>query len=128
MVEMGARIRAGRHAAGLSQRAVADWAGVSQSEVSRLERGQGGNISTYRFVAICFAIGPSFPFGNCPHNHNCPHTRPAAAAHIRRQFDSPRDIEERDPFDQPDHGQPAGDHALGLERLNVITREDSDWW
>ena len=86
MQEMGARIRAGRLAAGLSQRAVADWAGVSQSEVSRLERGQGGNISTYRFVAICFAIGPRFPFGSCPHNHDCPHTRPTPPAHIRRQF------------------------------------------
>ena len=86
MQEMGARIRSGRLAAGLSQRAIAELAGVSQSEVSRLERGQGGNISTYRFVAICFAIGSAFPFGNCPHNHNCPHTRPTASVHIRRQF------------------------------------------
>jgi transcriptional regulator with XRE-family HTH domain len=76
MVEMGARVRVGRRQAGLSQRTVADRAGVSQSEVSRLERGQGGNISTYRFVAICFAIGPSFPFGDCPHPHVCTYTRP----------------------------------------------------
>jgi DNA-binding XRE family transcriptional regulator len=76
MQEMGARVRVGRHAAGLSQRVVAYRAGVSQSEVSRLERGLGGNISTYRFVNICFAIGPSFPFGDCPHHHNCLYTRP----------------------------------------------------
>ena len=76
MSEMGARIRIGRLNAGLSQRAVAERAGVSQSEVSRLERGQGGNISTYRFVNICFAIGPAFPVGNCPHNHACTYTRP----------------------------------------------------
>ena len=77
MVEMGARVRVGRHVAGLSQREVAARAGVSQSEVSRLERGQGGNISTYRFVNICFAIGPAFPFGDCPHGHSCTYTRPA---------------------------------------------------
>ncbi len=119
MQEMGARIRAGRHAAGISQRAVADRAGVSQSEVSRLERGRGGNISTYRFVAICFAIGQSFPFGNCPHNHNCPHTRPTAPVHIRDQYQEPPN----DHFEEP-----PDDHALGLDLPILITREDSDWW
>ena len=67
---IGARMRRGRQQAGLSQRRVAERAGVSQSEVSRLERGKGGGISTYRLVAIALAI-PGLPFGCCPHQHTC---------------------------------------------------------
>ena len=70
---VGARFRRGRQQAGLSQRRVAERAGVSQSEVSRLERGLGGGISTYRFVRIGLALGPTFPFGCCPHHEACPY-------------------------------------------------------
>jgi transcriptional regulator with XRE-family HTH domain len=67
----GARIRRGRLQAGMSQRKVAERAGVSQSEVSRLERGMGGGISSYRLVQIAMVLGPTFPFGNCPHHDSC---------------------------------------------------------
>ena len=68
---IGSRFQRGRQQAGMTQRQVAAIAGVSQSEVSRLERGRGGGISTYRFVAIGMALGPGFPFGCCPHEHRC---------------------------------------------------------
>jgi transcriptional regulator with XRE-family HTH domain len=67
----GARIRRGRQQLGMSQRKLAERAGVSQSEVSRLERGMGGGISSYRLVRIGIALGPTFPFGSCPHHTAC---------------------------------------------------------
>jgi transcriptional regulator with XRE-family HTH domain len=71
MVELGARFRNGRLVAGASQRWVADHSGVSQTAVSRLERGLATGMTTERLLSIANAIGPSFPFGFCPHHTNC---------------------------------------------------------
>ncbi|MEO6349943.1 MAG: helix-turn-helix transcriptional regulator [Candidatus Limnocylindrales bacterium] len=68
---VGRRFRRGRLNAGLSQRQVARKADVSQSLVSRFERGRTPGMSTSRVVAIAAAIGPYFPFGFCPHHHGC---------------------------------------------------------
>ena len=68
---VGARFRRGRQQIGLSQRLVAERAGVSQSEISRLERGRAGGVSTRRLVAIAVVLGPNFPLGCCPHHDNC---------------------------------------------------------
>jgi DNA-binding XRE family transcriptional regulator len=68
---IGSRFRRGRQQAGLSQRRVAERAGVSQSEISRIERGRAGGVSTRRFIAVAIALGPNFPLGCCPHNHGC---------------------------------------------------------
>ena len=68
---IGARFRHGRHQAGLSQRRVADIAGISQSVVSRFERGLVRKMSAERIVRLAIALGPSFPFGCCPHDHEC---------------------------------------------------------
>ncbi len=57
--------------AGLSQREVAWRAGLSQSLVSRLERGLATGTTAERLIRIAEAIGPSFPFGFCPHHTNC---------------------------------------------------------
>ncbi|CAN5737867.1 hypothetical protein BH24CHL5_BH24CHL5_10220 [soil metagenome] len=69
---IGARFRRGRQQAGLSQRSVAYRANVSQSLVSRFERGRTPGMSTMRVIAIGLAIGPTFPLGCCPHDHKCP--------------------------------------------------------
>src|SRR5512141_462819 len=70
-VEIGRRFRLGRQQAGVSQRTLADRAGVSQSEISRLERGLRPGMAVYRVAAIAMALGPQFPFGICPHDHRC---------------------------------------------------------
>ena len=54
----------------MSQRAVALAAGVSQSSVSRLERGVSGGMRTETLIRIAISIG-GFPFGYCPHGHEC---------------------------------------------------------
>ena len=70
-IEVGQRFRLGRRQAGLSQRRVADRSGISQSEISRLERGLTPGMSAYRVFAIALALGDRFPFGTCPHQHRC---------------------------------------------------------
>lgn len=74
-IEIGQRFRLGRHQAGLTQRRVAERADVSQSEVSRLERGRRPGMALFRLVAIAYALGPQFPFGTCPHDHRCVYSR-----------------------------------------------------
>lgn len=73
-IEVGIRFRRGRQQAGLTQRRVADRSGISQSEISRLERGKTPGMSAYRVFAIALALGPRFPFGTCPHEHRCAYT------------------------------------------------------
>lgn len=68
MVVMGARFRNGRLMSGQSQREVAARSGVSQTGVSRLERGLATGMSAERIIRIAAAIGPGFPFGFCPHH------------------------------------------------------------
>lgn len=68
---LGARFRNGRLQAGLTQRRLADLAGVSQSVVSRFERGHVRRMSAERIVRLALALGPRFPFGYCPHDHEC---------------------------------------------------------
>jgi transcriptional regulator with XRE-family HTH domain len=71
MVIVGARFRNGRIRSGLSQRRLAALAGVSQSNVSRFERGVATGTSAERVIRMATAIGPHFPFGFCPHGHRC---------------------------------------------------------
>ena len=73
MVVVGARFANGRRRAGLSQRRLAELASVSQSAVSRLERGLTPGMSVERLIRIAAAIGLGFPFGFCPHDHLCPY-------------------------------------------------------
>ena len=68
---VGARFRNGRQNAGLTQRQLADMAGISQSVVSRFERGLVSHMSAERIVRLAMALGPDFPFGCCPHDHKC---------------------------------------------------------
>ena len=72
---IGARFRNGRRQAGLTQRQLADIAGISQSVVSRFERGHVRRMSAERIVRMALALGPRFPFGCCPHDDGCPWPR-----------------------------------------------------
>jgi len=69
---IGARFRNGRRQAGLTQRQVAERAGISQSIVSRFERGLVRRSSAEKIVRLGLALGTRFPFGCCPHDHKCP--------------------------------------------------------
>ena len=71
MVLVGKRFRNGRLLAGMPQRQRAARAGISQSLISRLERGLATGTSAERLIRIADAIGPQFPFGHCPHDHAC---------------------------------------------------------
>jgi hypothetical protein len=71
LVLFGSRIRLGRSQLGISQRRLAELAGVSQSVVSRLERGVATGMGLMHVVAVGMALGPDFPFGFCPHHHPC---------------------------------------------------------
>ena len=74
-VLVGARFRNGREVRKLTQRQVADMSGISQSVVSRFERGLVRRASAERIVRIALVLGPSFPFGFCPHDDGCPWPR-----------------------------------------------------
>jgi DNA-binding XRE family transcriptional regulator len=81
---VGARFRHARVRAGLSQRRLAELAGVSQSAISRLERGKSGGMPTDRLIRIAISM-PHFPFGHCPHTHECGYPfdpRPQYEVHV----------------------------------------------
>jgi transcriptional regulator with XRE-family HTH domain len=68
---LGRYIRRSRRLAGLTQQQLADKAGVSQSMVSRAERGLAPAMATVRLVRMVQPLARFFPFGVCPHDHNC---------------------------------------------------------
>src|SRR5205814_8445804 len=71
MVRVGARFRNGRLQLGISQRRLAEFSMVSQSVISRFERGLVTGITAERLLRMANALGRSFPFGFCPHGHEC---------------------------------------------------------
>ena len=87
-IEVGKRFRLGRQQAGMSQRSVAFKAGVSQSEISRFERGMTPHMSAYKVLEIGLALGPRFPFGYCPHDHQCAYARPSPEVELWDRLDS----------------------------------------
>lgn len=85
LVLMGRYLRRARLLAGKTQQRVADDSGVSQSMVSRAERAVAPGMPLDRFVAMCQALDRLFPFGVCPHDHEC------AWQPIRREHAGPVD-------------------------------------
>lgn len=75
----GIFVRRARQCAGLSQQQLADRAHVSQSLISRLERGRAGHVGLSRLLAIQAVLGGCLPLGFCPHDHPCI-WRPRSAA------------------------------------------------
>jgi len=68
---LGRYIRRCRSLAGLTQHQLAKRAGVSQSMVSRAERGLTPGMSAVTLIRIVQPLARFFPFGVCPHDHNC---------------------------------------------------------
>ncbi len=71
----GVEFRRCRLYAGLSQVRLAERSGVSQSTISRIERGQASSASLLKLVRISAAMLSGFPLGYCPHPHYCPWNR-----------------------------------------------------
>lgn len=72
LVEFGRNVRRARRIIGLSQQRVADRAQISQSMLSRLERGLAPAMPTEALVRLGRVLGGAFPLGTCPHDHDCP--------------------------------------------------------
>src|SRR4051812_50218933 len=67
----GRILRRARHCAGLSQQRLADLSGVSQTTISRLERGKAPRTPIDRVLALQAVLGGWLPMGVCPHDHHC---------------------------------------------------------
>jgi transcriptional regulator with XRE-family HTH domain len=67
----GVEFRRCRLYAGISQVELARRSGVSQSTISRIERGKAASASLIKLVRISEAMRSGFPFGFCPHPHFC---------------------------------------------------------
>lgn len=44
---------------------------MSQSTISRLERGLVPGLATWKLVKIGFVLGVRLPLAFCPHDHDC---------------------------------------------------------
>lgn len=71
LVLIGRYLRRARRYSQKSQQRVADETGVTQSMVSRAERGLAPGMGFARFVSMCEALDRLFPLGTCPHEHEC---------------------------------------------------------
>src|SRR4051795_8031507 len=83
---LGRYIRRSRVLAGMTQRQLAAAAGVSQSMISRVERGLEPAVPTARLIRLVQPLARFFPFGMCPHDHNCtwqPVAMPGDPADVR---------------------------------------------
>ena len=67
----GVEFRRCRISSGLSQVALAERSGVSQSTISRIERGKASSAALIKLVKISWVLDTWFPFGFCPHPHYC---------------------------------------------------------
>jgi DNA-binding XRE family transcriptional regulator len=68
---LGQYVRRSRYYAEKTQARLSGESGVSQSMLSRLERGMAPGMRVDKLVAVASALGRVFPFGYCPHNHEC---------------------------------------------------------
>jgi hypothetical protein len=76
MVRFGAAIRASRLAAAVSQGGLERMSGVDQTTISRLEHGLTPSMPLVRLARLSIALRGWLPFGRCPHDHDCPWSRP----------------------------------------------------
>ena len=67
----GLELRRCRMHRSLSQARLAEASGVSQSTISRLERGKAPAAAMLKLVLLSEVLGYSFPLGYCPHGHLC---------------------------------------------------------
>ncbi len=69
--QFGAELRRCRYQAGWSQAQLAERSAVSQSTISRLERGKAPAAAMIKLVLLSDTLGYRFPLGFCPHDHAC---------------------------------------------------------
>jgi transcriptional regulator with XRE-family HTH domain len=72
---IGQALRVARQRAGISQRRLAVRSGVSQSAISRIERGSVRGIALLYFARLVATLGDSMPLVGCPHGHDCDYAR-----------------------------------------------------
>jgi transcriptional regulator with XRE-family HTH domain len=72
---IGQAVRIARERAAWSQRRLAVRAGVSQSAISRMERGAVRGIGLVYFARVARALGDAMPMVGCPHGHACDYDR-----------------------------------------------------
>jgi transcriptional regulator with XRE-family HTH domain len=80
---LGQYVRRSRYYTEKSQAHLSGESGVTQSMLSRLERGMAPGMRVDKLLALASALGRVFPLGYCPHNHQC------AWDAIRRPGDPP---------------------------------------
>lgn len=68
---LGHAVRIGRQRAALSQRSLAAISEVSQSGISRLERGRVWGMGAIYLARIIWTLRDALPLGGCPHGHQC---------------------------------------------------------
>jgi DNA-binding XRE family transcriptional regulator len=71
LLAFGRNIRRARRCAGYSQQRLSDLSGVSQTVISRLERGRAPRLGLERILALHEVLGGCLPLGTCPHDHSC---------------------------------------------------------
>jgi transcriptional regulator with XRE-family HTH domain len=68
-IALGRSLRRARLMAGLSQLQLSFRSGVSQSVISRFERGLAPGMTTERLMMLSDVLGVRMPLGFCPHDH-----------------------------------------------------------
>ena len=101
ILRFGRYVRRARYFVRISQDDLAWKADISQSMVSRLERGLAPAMGIDRLVRLGGALGNNLPLGFCPHTHLCP-WQPI----VGMQPPPP------DPDGPPEHGLSPEMHAL----------------
>ena len=71
LVVFGRYVRRARALAEFSQEGLARRAGVSQSTISRCERGLTHSLGLDPLTRMGRALGRALPLGFCPHDHHC---------------------------------------------------------
>lgn len=77
---IGRAIRIARVRAAMSQRRLASIAGVSQTALSRMERGLVWGMGIIYFARVARVLGDALTLAGCPHGHDCDFGRQWAAA------------------------------------------------
>ena len=72
---IGHAVRIARERSALSQRRLAARADVSQSAISRMERGAVRGIGLVYFARVVTALAEAMPLVGCPHGHGCEYDR-----------------------------------------------------
>jgi transcriptional regulator with XRE-family HTH domain len=90
--QFGAELRRCRRSCGLSQDRLAELSGVSQSSISRLERGRAPYAGLHLIVRLSASMGIRMPLAFCPHEHACAWERLDGLGNPIRRPRAPDDV------------------------------------